>query len=213
MTIIRVEVWLPSSLALSHTHYTTLCCTHSARWSYDHVWRWRVYAAVSGMETVAGCSSHVARWHRRHLTFMPSTQLTFFGKMAILITLTIAFAFAYSLVFFVGLCALIGPVGTFGNLSHMYVLFVVGVSGCDAGADLHTSPLFLPGAPISLAASGVPGWMQATRVWLLQRSATQCRCPVDDVPACATHMLFCQSWVMLSWVVALRGMCRCLSQL
>ena len=63
---------------------------------------------------------------------MPSTQLTFFGKMAILITLTIAFAFAYSLVFFVGLCALIGPVGTFGNLSHMYVLFVVGDSACDA---------------------------------------------------------------------------------
>ena len=43
-------------------------------------------------------------------------QLTFFTKMAVLITMTILFSLFYSTLFFIPLCALIGPNGTFGDI-------------------------------------------------------------------------------------------------
>lgn len=43
-------------------------------------------------------------------------QLTFFTKMAVLITMTILFSLFYSTLFFIPLCALIGPNGTFGDV-------------------------------------------------------------------------------------------------
>lgn len=49
------------------------------------------------------------------------TQLTFFTKMAALITSTIVFAVLYSLFFFMSLLALVGPTGTCGDLHHLYV--------------------------------------------------------------------------------------------
>ena len=46
-------------------------------------------------------------------------QLTFFTKMAVLITMTILFSLFYSTLFFIPLCALIGPNGTFGDIIKM----------------------------------------------------------------------------------------------
>ena len=46
-------------------------------------------------------------------------QLGFFYKMAVLIVITIMFSFIYSLGFFLSLCVVIGPEGTFGNLPKL----------------------------------------------------------------------------------------------
>ena len=43
-------------------------------------------------------------------------QLTFFTKMAVLITMTISFSLLYSTLFFIPLCAQLGPNGTFGDI-------------------------------------------------------------------------------------------------
>jgi len=43
--------------------------------------------------------------------------LTFFFKMAVLITLTIAYSLLFSLFFFIGLCYVAGPSGSCGNIS------------------------------------------------------------------------------------------------
>ena len=51
--------------------------------------------------------------------FMFLCQLGFFYKMAVLIVITIMFSFIYSLGFFLSLCVVCGPEGTFGNLPKL----------------------------------------------------------------------------------------------
>merc|ERR1711907_257385 len=46
-------------------------------------------------------------------------QLGFFYKMAVLIVITIMFSFIYSMGFFLSLCVVCGPEGTFGNLPKL----------------------------------------------------------------------------------------------
>lgn len=51
--------------------------------------------------------------------FMFLCQLGFFYKMAVLIVITIMFSFIYSMGFFLSLCVVCGPEGTFGNLPKL----------------------------------------------------------------------------------------------
>jgi predicted RND superfamily exporter protein len=49
--------------------------------------------------------------------FMYGCQMTFFTKMATLITMTIVFSVLYSLGFFMSLCAVMGPVNGYGDVT------------------------------------------------------------------------------------------------
>jgi len=63
--------------------------------------------------------------------FMTFCFLTFFIKMAILISLTITYALLFSSFFFMGLCFVAGPEGSFGNLPSCSNILAVSGSSAD----------------------------------------------------------------------------------
>jgi len=55
-------------------------------------------------------------------------QLTFFPKMAMLMTTTIGFSLLFSMGFFMGMCLLVGPVGRFADLD--WIAEKIGLAPC-----------------------------------------------------------------------------------
>ena len=91
--------------------------------------------------------------------FMYFCQLTFFSKMATLITGTIAFSLVYSLLFFMPLCAVFGPEGDILKLREQVSVLLRGRQPRQGGRAQPDAPGRAEGAPkeVEMGANGSNG--------------------------------------------------------